>query len=288
MVGEGFDRARKAEPASPIEADVALLVWFLVSYAGVTVGGRFSPNYFFQILPSLCLIAARGLREIKAALKDRSPSLRRGAVALLTIGFVFTLVRFHSRTVVLAIDSVKKTESEAHRKWDLEVWNQHQLVVAALVREFSYVPDPSDNRHLEALRTGGPRTRPPNGDSDYLFVWGYEPAIYFWSGLLPASHYLSSQPLTGVPADVHYFKWGRPILDPKKTAAARARLVCELQQTPPKYIVDALELLNGDYAMTKYPELGAFLKNYESIAVEGPFRIYCRKDPQTSGSAYPN
>ena len=90
------------------KADVTLLVWLGVSYAGLAVGGRFFGHYFFQILPSLCLIGARGLIGIVSALKlrrrptDRAArkwNLRHALAVLLAVGFVITLIRFHSRTV---------------------------------------------------------------------------------------------------------------------------------------------------------------------------------------------
>src|SRR6185295_2816442 len=42
-------------------ADVVLLLWFAASFAGVMVGGRFYGHYFLQIVPSLCVIGARGI-----------------------------------------------------------------------------------------------------------------------------------------------------------------------------------------------------------------------------------
>ena len=38
---------------------------------------------------------------------------------------------------------------------------------------------------------------------DTLFVWGYRPEIYVYTGLPAATRFLDSQPLTGVPADRH-------------------------------------------------------------------------------------
>ena len=49
-------------------ADVALLLWFAVSFAAMSVGGRFFGHYFLQVLPALCLIGGRGLAGILAAL----------------------------------------------------------------------------------------------------------------------------------------------------------------------------------------------------------------------------
>jgi hypothetical protein len=113
-------------------ADVALLVWFFVSYAGLATGGRFFGHYFFQVLPSLCLIGARGLVLMVSALKAQSRAegrtegwnLQRAMLALLVVGFVITLVRFHTRTALLASDLVRGANlngfmkgSTAKSKW---------------------------------------------------------------------------------------------------------------------------------------------------------------------------
>src|SRR6185295_7849154 len=99
--------------------------------------------------------------------------------------------------------------------------------------------DTTDRSDIEAFRTVGKRNRQAGGALGYLFVWGYRPEIYYWSGLLPASRYLSAQPLNGVPADVQYFGDDyRSVLDDDVTAEARAELARDLEETAPKYIVD--------------------------------------------------
>jgi hypothetical protein len=258
-------------------SDITLLIWFATSYVGLTIGGRFYSHYFFQIVPSLCLIGARGLIGITAAISGWRQGLRRAAIALLTLGFLVTVVRFHSRTVSLASDWVRGTRSET--AWFHERLNREELEVAARVRELPDQEDVADRRSREAMRIGGPRTRAADGPADYLFVWGYRPEIYYWSGLLPASRYLSTQPLTGVPADVHYFGDGyRSLLPEDLTAAARIQLVRDLEETRPKYIVDELGFFNSDLSIQSYPELREFMKGYKPKGTTGRFFIYLRKE----------
>jgi hypothetical protein len=117
------------------------------------------------------------------------------------------------------------------------------------------------------------------GPSDYLFVWGYRPEIYYWSGLIPASKYLSSQPLTGVPADVHYFgEEYHYVLDESVTHAARAELARELEQTRPEHIVDELGAFNPELSIKSYPELREFMSGYKDVGMIERFIIYRRKD----------
>ena len=259
-------------------SDVTLLLWLAISYAGLAVGGRFYSNYFFQILPSLCLLGARGLIGIISALKSKPAWLRRAATILIAIGFVVTAVRFHTRTAVLAADWIRGAMSGTSSVWYHEELNREERLVAAVVTDF---PDGADQIELigaEAMRARGPRGAPEQS-SDYLFVWGSRDEIYYWSGLVPASRYLSAQPLTGVPADTqHADDQSRSILSEDATAAARAQLVRDLERTRPKYIVDEIGFFNAALSIQSYPELNAFMKNYRGIGATGRFLIYRLKD----------
>jgi hypothetical protein len=157
--------------------------------------------------------------------------------------------------------------------------DREERTVAAVVRDMTDENDAADHLGLEVIREGGPRTRPPEGPGDYLFVWGYRPEIYYWSGLLPASRFLSTQPLTGVPADVHYFGDDyRSLLDPSVTADARRQLVGDLEETQPKYIVDEIGFFNNHLAILQYPELRDFMSDYKPLGATGRFFIYRRRD----------
>lgn len=259
-------------------ADSLLLIWFAVSFAGVMVGGRFYAHYFLQTLPSLCLIGARGVTGILSSLSTRGTHLRRTVIALLVIGFVFTLVRFHGRGVLLAIDWARGT-SVLNATWYHSMRDHEERMVAAVVRDLPEGAEAADQLALEGIRAGGPRTRQAGGPADYVFVWGYRPEVYFWSGLLPASRFLSTQPLTGVPADIHYFMNDyRSLLDQADTAQAWAQLVRDLEETQPKYIVDEIGFFNGDLAILKYPELQETMDKYKAIGSTGRFLIYVRRD----------
>lgn len=273
-----------SEPSDEIKNDrsfksnATLLIWFVVSFAGVALGGRFYSHYFFQILPSLCLIGASGLIQILSALRTRSRILRRVVTAVLMIGFVFTLVRFHGRSFLLAVDWTR-SQNKLNIGWYHEIRNKEEREVAAVIRDLPGGQDAAQNMSLEAIRSGGPRGREAEGSGDFVYVWGYRPEIYFWSGLLPASRYLSAQPLTGVPADVHYFaEEYRSILDEATTAMERAQLIRDLQQTRPKYIVDELGMFNAELSINSYEELREFMKDYKATGPVARFMIYCRRD----------
>jgi hypothetical protein len=252
----------------------------------MAVGGRFYGHYFFQILPPLCLIAARGLAVIRAALRSDEAALRyrlrlrRWAVAILMIGFLFTLVRFHLRTAQIAADWIGGKKSQATTDWYHEKLSREERMIAAVVRR---MPDGVE-AGLEAIRAGGPREKGIGGPEDYLFVWGYRPEVYYWSGLIPASRFLSTQSLTGIPADVHYFRDRTDrLLDDEAMARERRRLLADLEQTQPKYLIDELGVFNRRLAMKNFPEFEEFLSRYKRLRRVERFIVYIRKDLRKKG-----
>jgi hypothetical protein len=105
------------------------------------------------------------------------------------------------------------------------------------------------------------RERAKTGDT--LFVWGYRPEIFSYSGLPAATIYLDSQPLTGVPADRHLTQ-SEPV---EREQAARRRV--ELTRSRPTFVLDGLGLYNERLAIGAYPELREWLAGYEEIGRVG-------------------
>ncbi|MGA9771348.1 MAG: glycosyltransferase family 39 protein [Blastocatellia bacterium] len=272
----------EAASTADFRADVTLLIWLGASYAGLAVGGRFFGHYFFQILPALCLIGARGIIGIvrlRNQTTTRKWNLRRALMALLAVGFIVTLVRYHSRTAILAADWVRGSKSAATLEWFHEKLNREERMVATAVRSLDDELQTPDQMTAEAMRADSPRERGAEGPADYLFVWGYRPEIYYWSGLIPASKYLSTQMLTGVPADVHYFgDEYHSVLEESVTRAARAELAQELEQVRPRYIVDELGFFNTSLAFSSYPEFREIISGYRNVGVIERFIIYHRRD----------
>jgi len=283
-IGNGIGEGGGLESADVFRSDVTLFVWFLVSYAALAIGGRFYSNYFFQILPSLCLIGGRGLIGIHSALKE-SKRVRRAAITLIAAGVIITLVRSHTRTAQLAVDFARGTRSGSNAEWYHEKLNRDERMVAAAVRDLSDTADTTSPLGAEALRADSPRTRVAARESDYLFVWGSRAEIYYWSGLLPASRYLSTQPLTGVPADVHHAGESPRVIDESASTAARLELLKDLEQTRPKYIVDELGFFSNELSIESYPEFREFLRDYKNIGTEGEFILYRNREQRKKDRA---
>ncbi len=137
--------------------------WAIVAMAGVILGWRFFPRYYFFLLPVVVTVAARGFM----LLGKRA----RIAVALL---LVIPFIRFGPRYAMLAADLFAGRAPG----WTDVAMNQDSRDVAA---------------YLERASRPG----------DTLLVWGYRPDIFMYTRMAAGTPFLDSQPLTGVIADRH-------------------------------------------------------------------------------------
>ena len=103
---------------------------------------------------------------------------------------------------------------------------------------------------------------------DTLFVWGFRPEMYVYTGLPAATRFLDSQPLTGVPADRHLTD-SKPV----ETAAPREHRA-ELARSAPTFIVDGLGLFNPRLAIGNYADLREWFERYREVARSGESVIY--------------
>jgi hypothetical protein len=106
---------------------------------------------------------------------------------------------------------------------------------------------------------------------DTLFVWGYRPEIYVYSGLPAATRFLDSQPLTGVPADRHLTQ--SVAVEIRQSSRHRG----ELTLSRPEWIVDGLGGYNPNLAITTYPDLQGWLSQYRETARSGATILYRRR-----------
>jgi hypothetical protein len=109
----------------------------------------------------------------------------------------------------------------------------------------------------------------PAGGS--LYVWGYRPEDYIYTGLTPATRYLESQAMTGVPADRHLTQ--SAVVLTEGTHEARE----ELAAAHPDVLIDGLSLYNHALSMDHYPELRAWLQTYREVGRTKGSVIYVRQ-----------
>ena len=209
--------------------------WAVISFAGVAAGWRFFPRYYFELLPVFTLAAARGMVLL-------GPRRRWIVLAFLAI----PLVRFGPQYARLADDLVFGHESQ----WSDTAMDRDSRDAAALTRRLAH-------------------------PGDTLFVWGFRPELYVYTGLPSATPFLDSQPLTGVPADRHLTQ-----SVPVETDWARARRA-QLAQSRPIFVLDGLGLYNPQLAISNYPDLRVWLDNYREVARSGQTVIYRLVPPAT-------
>lgn len=122
-----------------------------------------------------------------------------------------------------------------------------------------------DSRAVSQLALG---LAPPHGT---LFVWGYRPEIFLYTKLRPATRYLDSQAMTGVPADRHLSQ--STVVLTAGTHEARE----ELARSRPDVFIDSLGLYNPALAPDRYPELRALLDGYREAAHTKGSVLYVRR-----------
>jgi hypothetical protein len=103
-----------------------------------------------------------------------------------------------------------------------------------------------------------------------LYVWGYRPELFVYTGLRPATRYLDSQAMTGVPADRHLTQSAAVVT----TGTHEARE--ELARSHPDFIADGLSLYNPALSMDHYAELRPWLAGYREVARTKGTVIYAR------------
>lgn len=126
-----------------------------------------------------------------------------------------------------------------------------------------------DSREASRIALGLAKEQAPAEGS--LFVWGYRPEDYVYTGLRPATRFLDSQAMTGVPADRHLTQ--SDVVLTAGTQEARA----ELARSRPDVVIDGLSLYNPALAMDHYAQLRPWLAQYREAGRTRGSIIYVRR-----------
>jgi hypothetical protein len=222
----GFQAALVVGAIIAIRRERRVAIWILLAFAGVILGLRFFPRYYFLLLPPMIIAASRGWSLLLIAPYGRGSDERRivtilALCALLAVPFI----RFGKPYITLASGGA--------------------LTDLAMDRDSRDAAE-----ELRALSHPG----------DTLFVWGFRPDIFIDSGLPAGTRFLESQPISGVLADRHLFS--SQSIAPQFTAPN----VRELLTTSPTWIVDGLGLYNSSLALTKEAALSDWFSHYTEVA----------------------
>jgi hypothetical protein len=139
-------------------------IWLAISAAAVSMGLRFAPRYYLQLLPAVAVAGARGYFLVPK-------SWRRPGAVLAGLLLLIPTVRFGPRYFILASDLVA---GRPHQWKDIAL-DQDNQTAAWIVSQHAH-------------------------PGDTLVVWGYRPSLFVYTRLRAGSPFLDSQPLTGIPA----------------------------------------------------------------------------------------
>ena len=231
--GEAAEAAQR-ESLSPSRFSLAVALWCVVSLISVVLSGRFFGHYFITALPALAMLAAPSLIRLRGMLSEPAERNRARAVAaILSICFMVGLARSHSRTVVLAFETITGSRTRWSATWGMTKRQDEAAVIAS-------------------------RLRSELGPGEPLYIWGYAHDIYWQTGCSPAARYLTPYYIDGRFADAETVA-----AEPNAPfwQEARANLVADLERTRPRVILDVA----GNMGDLPYPRITDFLKeNYHN------------------------
>jgi len=213
--------------------DVSMALWCLVSLAGVFTSGRFYGHYFIPALPALAILGARGVARLSTDIAGPSNRRARALVTIVIVLLAFNLFRFHHRTAILAYETITGRRTGWSRAWGMTRREQEAQEVARTIRSLG------------------------DHEGQPLYIWGYALDVYWRSGCIPASRYLTPYYVTGgfypeVPASTAQS-------DGAFWQEARNQFIDDLRRSRPRLILNVDEPIET----LPYPEIVDFVhQNY--------------------------
>ncbi len=257
----GFIAAIAMSPLHAREREGIYLVLGIIAIqvTGIVMQGKFFPYHYAATLLMIAFMAGLGLYKLYRRCLLSGP------------GSMLALAAF----VVVAIDMRDGARDLPQGFWDRTKMRTAFLLRRApfqsrveLDRELSYVAD----YNLDADRQVALDVRSRTGSNDSLFIWGFEPSIYF----------LAERPLAS------RWTYDVPQRSPWQRGYARRELLKDLSVNRPKIIVverrDVFPSVTGSPLDSKdelpnFPELKALIDNqYRKVREIEDFEIYERSE----------
>ena len=230
-----------------------------IQITGIVMQGKFFPYHYAATLLMISLLSGLGIYKLFRR------SLATGA------GSVLALIAF----VVVAIDMRDAVNDLPHGFWERSQMRLSFLLRrepfrsrADLDRELSFVAD----YNLDADRQVALDVRSRTSSSDPIFIWGFEPSIYF----------LAERPLAS------RWTYDVPQRTPWQQGYSRRELLKDLSMNRPKVIVverrDVFPSVTGSPLDSKdelpsFPELKALIDGqYRMVREIEDFEIYERSE----------
>lgn len=236
-----------------------------INVAGIAMQNKFFQYHYAGTLPLIAFMAGIGYYKLWRQ------------VLLAGVGGVVAYVSFLAVALSMRV-----------LVWDLggTFWERSSLRMQHLFRQGEFasrerldqelyrVADFDLDSDLAAAREVGARTEP----SDSVFVWGFEPAIYWLSERRPASRFIYNVPQRA--------QWQRD--------TARALLLQDLAKALPRVVViqsgDVFPFVTGDAldsreSLAEFPELDELIsREYSYATTVRDFELYERRPTEKLGA----
>ena len=232
-----------------------------IQIAGVAMQGKFFPYHYTASLQLIAFLAGLGLYKLWRRCVGGVGGGFGGALAFMSFVVVVTSMRTASRD--LPQDYSERALMRLHYAFRLGAYKTRE----AVDRDLSYVAD----FNLAADRDVGLEVRSRTRSEDPIFVWGFEPAIYWFSERAPSSRFIYDVPQRS--------EWQK--------GYARRELMRDLHERIPALIIvqhnDVFPSVTGHVLdshdeLPGFPELAGFIQGrYQFVKRIEDFDIYERK-----------
>ena len=232
-----------------------------IQIAGVAMQGKFFPYHYTASLQLIGFLAGLGLYKLWRRCVGGAGGGLGGALAFMSFVAVVTSMRTASRD--LPQDYSERALMRLRYAFRMAPYQSRD----ASDRHLSYVADFS----LAADRDVALEVRSRTRSADPIFVWGFEPAIYWFSERAPASRFIYDV--------AQRSEWQKEI--------ARRGLMQDLRQNRPALIIVQYNdvfpsvtghLLDSHDELPGFPELhGLIQQDYEFVKRIEDFDIYQRR-----------
>lgn len=226
--------------------------WALLMLAGLWVQAKFHPYHWLPLLPPLGLLAGHGLAAARRWIRDTGTPQRAGALAVAGAALlVAMLASGYSTHFQVPIRHALGRSPQAESLKEFGEYGQG---------DFSLAADLEVSRFL----------RENSAADEAIYVWGFEPLVYFLADRRPASRFITLQPLVS--------PWSPP--------EWRQELIRDLDRERAAYILVlhndvfpwvTASRLDSAAQLLHYPELQLFLReNYRPDRQIEHFEVWKR------------
>ncbi len=172
------------EPGRGVVTPVFVLLWLLAAYGSAWWQGKYFGYHLLPMVPPLAVLAAMGLEYLlRPVLAIARPAVARGAIVAVCAGALVagtTLPRAAYDGMRLAAGALT-----FQQYWHTDAFNFRTFYLRDVMALVDHVRHATDGH-------------------DRLFVWSFEPMIYFLAERRPVSRFIFDFPLSGVYAPARF------------------------------------------------------------------------------------